>query len=54
MEKIPKTMGISIDKTSGKLSISNYENLAEKLVDNNGALTVKSDCSQKLLETKMG
>ena len=33
--------GISIDKTSGKLSISNYENLAEKLVDNNGALTVK-------------
>ena len=35
--------GISIDKTSGKLSISNYENLAKKLVDNNGALTVKVD-----------
>lgn len=33
--------GISIAKTSGKLSISNYENLAKKLVDNNGALTVK-------------
>ena len=40
MREDSENYGISIDKTSGKLSISNYENLAEKLVDNNGALTV--------------
>ncbi|WP_370771286.1 hypothetical protein [Eubacterium ramulus] len=34
-------MEFLLTKTSGKLRISNYENLAEKLVDNNGALTVK-------------
>ena len=36
-----KEYGISINSKNGKLSISNYETLAEKLVDHDGNLTVK-------------
>lgn len=36
-----KEYGISINSKNGKLSISNYETLAEKLVDYDGNLTVK-------------
>lgn len=41
MEEDSENYGISIEQESGELSISNYKKLAEKLVDNDGALTVK-------------
>ena len=41
MEEDSENYGISIEQESGELSISNYKKLAEKLVDNDGTLTVK-------------
>lgn len=41
MEEDSENYGISIEQESGELNISNYKKLAEKLVDNDGTLTVK-------------